>query len=259
MGDFLGNCLTHGIWNRNSLAAFLHDIRSVICLLRDADLYTLLQDAGLTIPLFRIFGTQKVADVLKALRADNLEERIACSKVADRDLNGRFDGALKELNGIELDTMRDVTPESLRTGDSLLANRVSPEAIEQLNTSNLVALRVKYLGEGREAVEQLLAGDGGANFRRLRDTFLDEMLHVETLRVPQWKLRVDGVKAEPNRMQRYTAVRMIRGKYWCNWSGTGAGKTGSAGLSAFALRSKLTVVVANNSNLPQWKNELEDA
>lgn len=259
MGDFLGNCTTHGIWNKNSLAAFLHDIRSLICLLSDADLYTLLQDAGLTVPLLRIFGTQKVAHVLKALRADDLEERIRGSKVADRDLNGRFDGELKQLDDIELDTKREVTPESLRTGDALLANRVSPEAVERLNTSNLVALRAMYLGEGRDAVEQLLAGDGGANFLRLRETFLDEILQVETLRVPQWKLCVHGLKTEPNRMQRYTAVRMIRGKYWCNWSGTGAGKTGSAGLSAFALRSKLTVVIANNSNLLQWKNELEDA
>jgi len=51
---------------------------------------------------------------------------------------------------------------------------------------------------------------------------------------------------------------MTQQRTWGNWSGAGAGKTGSAGLASYAVGSKLTVVLAANSTLLGSKKQLED-
>jgi superfamily II DNA or RNA helicase len=57
-------------------------------------------------------------------------------------------------------------------------------------------------------------------------------------------------------MQRYVAYKLQHKRKWCNWSGTGAGKTGSAGLASYVIDSRLTVVLCPNSTVKQWADEL---
>src|SRR5439155_5259036 len=51
-------------------------------------------------------------------------------------------------------------------------------------------------------------------------------------------------------------TKMRRNRSWCNWSKTGAGKTGSAGLASYVIKSRLTLVLCPNSTVDQWIDEL---
>ena len=56
----------------------------------------------------------------------------------------------------------------------------------------------------------------------------------------------------PRIMQRYTAFRIKKDPYFCNLSGTGAGKTLSAILASRVIDSKMTLVVCPNDVVGQW-------
>jgi hypothetical protein len=219
-GDFLG--FRNMFWTKNSMLVLLSDIRSQIPHLLNTDLYMVLQDMNLTAALKQTLGVHSLKEVLSALRGDDLEDRIRRSTVLEGDSNDNFNGTVEEMDGIEEDTRAPITHESLRAADALFAHGVAARTIERLNISKLAGLRVKYVSEGRQAVEQVLAGDGGSHFCTLRRSFLHEIGEVEALQVPQWKLNVNGQNVQPNRMQRYTAARMLRSQHWCNWSTTGA-------------------------------------
>jgi superfamily II DNA or RNA helicase len=57
-------------------------------------------------------------------------------------------------------------------------------------------------------------------------------------------------------MQKLTVYRLLKNKYYGNWSGTGAGKTLSFILASRFLESKLTVVIALNSTISQLAKEI---
>jgi superfamily II DNA or RNA helicase len=252
-GDWLG--VNNG-WNKNAVAAHIEDLRSRIHLFSDADLTSLILAEGLPVPLMKLLGVRSMSRVLKALRGDDIVARLKSASVGG-DLDGNYVGKAEDFDGTQ-NFAPDITTEGLHAGDFLLAlGKTSAKAIERINISQIAQLRKVFLKEGEQAVRKLFVGRGGKNFRKVRADFLNEIREVSSLPCPNWKLTIDGQATKPNLMQLHTAVRVKHGRRWANWSGTGAGKTGSAGLAAFAIKSKLTVVIANNSNVGQWEDELQ--
>ena len=134
-----------------------------------------------------------------------------------------------------------------------------PSVIEWAVQKLLTNLRSEYLQHGEERVRAILdTFPKGPNFTKLSMHMEVDLRHIRELKVPEWRLKIGGEKKEQTRMQKYIAVKMKEVKVWGNWSGTGAGKTGSAGLAAFAINSQLTLVIAANSNVDQWKQGLDD-
>ena len=85
----------------------------------------------------------------------------------------------------------------------------------------------------------------------LVETFLSEYDGMESLKIP------DGYAfpEPPRMMQKYAAYRIKRDPYFCNLSGTGAGKTLSAILASRIIDSKMTLVVCPKDVVNQWATE----
>jgi SNF2-related domain/Phage-integrase repeat unit len=84
------------------------------------------------------------------------------------------------------------------------------------------------------------------------ETFLLEYDGMESIQVPEGYAFPDG---PPRIMQKYAAYRIKRDPYFCNLSGTGAGKTLSAILASRVIDSKMTLVVCPNDVVDQWATE----
>ena len=84
------------------------------------------------------------------------------------------------------------------------------------------------------------------------ETFLSEYDGMESLKIPEGYAFPDG---PPRIMQKYAAYRIKRDPYFCNLSGTGAGKTLSAILASRVIDSKMTLVVCPNDVVDQWATE----
>jgi hypothetical protein len=82
-------------------------------------------------------------------------------------------------------------------------------------------------------------------------TFLSEYDEMESLKVPKGY----AFPEPPRVMQKYAAYRIKRDPFFCNLSGTGAGKTLSAILASRVIDSKMTLVVCPNDVVNQWATD----
>jgi superfamily II DNA or RNA helicase len=95
-------------------------------------------------------------------------------------------------------------------------------------------------------------GLSGKNFPdTVVKTFLSEYDEMESLKVPEGY----AFPESPRVMQKYAAYRIKRDPYFCNLSGTGAGKTLSAILASRVIDSKMTLVVCPNDVVNQWATD----
>jgi superfamily II DNA or RNA helicase len=226
------------------LQAYLKEIQSVLPYLSDADIVQLLKDNGiLGNLLFKSKGG--VAEVLRCLR----------------------NGKLPRINPQERER---VVPESdyespeakidPHVADHAKALQVNTETVEHIVDSQLAALRARWFQEGTAAntLATFCSGPGGVLFQEITRRFVEEINGVDSLETPWWALHKNGRPVPPSPMQKYVAWRLKRDRVMGNWSGTGAGKTDSAGLAAYVIGSHLTVVLASNSTLLGWKEQLEE-
>jgi hypothetical protein len=89
--------------------------------------------------------------------------------------------------------------------------------------------------------------NGSKYFTIIKETFLNEYNLVNQIEPKDGYL----FKCKPNLMQKLTVFRLLKNKYYGNWSGTGAGKTLSFILASREMDAKLTIVIALNSTITQ--------
>ena len=91
----------------------------------------------------------------------------------------------------------------------------------------------------------------GATLNTARSQRITGKKFHDTLKIP------DGYAfpEPPRMMQKYAAYRIKRDPYFCNLSGTGAGKTLSAILASRIIDSKMTLVVCPKDVVNQWATE----
>jgi superfamily II DNA or RNA helicase len=258
----------HDEYHRNlskQLLEFLDEIWPIRESIDEGSWFMLLQERGLEKDAQKRLKCSSMHDTIKALCLDpNVREKIAIAR--EETENGKvLPKPAREQNDeipeASEDQSAEYTPrlavEVFRALDELPAS-TPPSAIDWAVKKLMSNLRNEYMQNGEENVRSILdAHPKGLHFTKISVQMEAELNKIHALHVPEWRLEIDEQKKEPTRMQSYTAVKMKDSKTWGNWSGTGAGKTGSAGLAAFALDAQLTVVIVANSNLHQWKTELE--
>jgi len=146
----------------------------------------------------------------------------------------------------------DDAKELVRSDEALLAFMVE---------NRLALLWQETHHKGFEAALALLGDeDGGDYLARIRRRFLEEYEAAVSLPVPAaYAYEVNGRPAPPTLMQKQTALRLLRERRVGNWSDVGTGKTIAAILSAMVVKARLTVVVAFNSTLDKWEEDIRRA
>lgn len=134
----------------------------------------------------------------------------------------------------------------LRNLDNSIYAGMDEEAFQTLIEYKLRKLWNSVLNNDIK-IDELEDKTGGKYFTIIKETFLSEYYQVEELQTKEGY----SFKYQPNLMQKLTVFRLLKNKFYGNWSGTGAGKTLSFILASREIDSKLTVVVALNSTINQ--------
>jgi len=256
--DWLGYLGVGGRWTTTAIGTFLKDIAPEIPSMRDASLVALITEAGLALPLRQLLGKVPMASVIADLRngGNDIQKRLRKGGeiIVDRD----WKPGLAEDEAFAHDEL-EVNEDTIHVADHL-SGKVPTEFIEHLVQEQLSGLIVKYINDHPGAAE-IMKQEGGEFYQEIRRRFESEVQGIMGIDTSSWKLRDKKTRkpTEPNRMQRYVAYKLQHNRTWCNWSGTGAGKTGSAGLASYVIGSQLTIVLCPNSTVNQWADELRRA
>ena len=142
--------------------------------------------------------------------------------------------------------------QDLHSLDNVIYTGMDEEAFQSLIQYKLRKIWNSLLNNDVD-IETLRAEEGGKYFTLIKEEFLSEyeaVLLVEPSEGYNFKDR-NGNIAQPNLMQKLTVFRLLKNKYYGNWSGTGAGKTLSFILASRNMGAKLTLVIALNSTIEQ--------
>ncbi|MBZ5503821.1 MAG: DEAD/DEAH box helicase family protein, partial [Acidobacteriia bacterium] len=247
------------VWTPGAIEAYLKSIAREIPNMRDASLVKLIKQAGLDAPLAQLLDAPSMQRVIEALRNDPDEIQARLRARRDRAFDEIIrapEPRIAEDEDFEHDEI-EVDANNVHIADRL-AKVVPPEFREHLIQEKVTGLLVKYINGNQEEIRRILSQSGDKFYREIKGRFQSEIRGVPDIDASSWKLRdkKTGEKTEPNLMQRYIAAKIKRNRSWCNWSKTGAGKTGSAGLASYVIKSRLTVVLCPNPTVDQWVEEL---
>jgi superfamily II DNA or RNA helicase len=257
--DWLGTLGFGNRWTAPAIEAYLKSIAREIPDMRDATLVALIKQAGLSAPLAQLLDAPSMQQVIEALRndLDQIQARLRAR------LGRAFDEIIRAPEP-RIDEDEDFQHDEIQVDEhnvhiaDRLEKIVPPEFIEHLIQEKVSGLLAKYINGNEDEVRRILSQNGGQFYREIKARFNSEVKGVSEIDTSSWKLldKKTGEKTEPNLMQRYIAAKMKRSRSWCNWSKTGAGKTGSAGLASYVTKSRLTLVLCPNSTVDQWVDEL---
>lgn len=280
--DWLG---TSGKLTRPRILAILTAVRDVIGDLRPAELYAILRYKGVLSAdsrhsrLDALLALERLCeggdtDAALAEAAAALEPHAA--KEADADEPRPTTPTPDAEDGADRD--RELTPEELarvtalprvRTIAGLRAvDRIAEavglddaDVLEFLIASRVAALWQQVLdGDPAFAPDAIRAAAPGPVFDVIRQRFLEEYDGATALAVPPgYAFHTRGRPAPPNLMQRLAAYRLLTARRLINASGVGAGKTLAAVYGSQLAGAKLTVVVAVNATLDNWRGTIEAA
>src|SRR5208337_3316708 len=253
--DWLGYLGVRGRWTTTAIGTYLKSIAPEIPSMRDASLVALITEAGLGLPLRQLLGRVSMARVIAILREGGNEIHERLRNGGEIVVDPNWQPRIAEDEEFPHDEL-EVDEDNIHVPDRL-KGKVSQEFIEHLVQEKLSGLLVKYIN-GDPDVARIMKQEGGEFYQEIRRRFESEIQGIMKVETSSWKLRdrKTGKRTEPNLMQRYVAYKLQHNRAWCNWSGTGAGKTGSAGLASHVIDSRLTVVLCPNSTVTQWADEL---
>ncbi len=252
-------------WTSTTILAFLEEIKSTLPALADHDLIQILKantkaGRGLLPTLARIIRTERITDVIRALR-NNEVPALAAAYTGNLNADG---GEFQVVEDDDYESTEiGLDPDMLHTADHLAAANIGEAVVLGVVDSHVCSLRAEWVrnGDPASAMKKIRdAGVGGKLFQEIKKRFLADVAATEALPTPEWNLHQNGELTKPFPMQKFVAWRITQDRTFCNWSGTGAGKTGSAGLASFAIDSNLTVVIAPNSmaGADGWVRALAD-
>lgn len=127
------------------------------------------------------------------------------------------------------------------------------EAVEYLLVSGTDILWKDVYERHEKAVNEIRKFKGGKYVSSIKKNFLSEYDQAISLKIPS-----NYKSHEPNLMQKLTAIRVANNKRVGNFSGTGAGKTISAILSANVTKSKLIIIACPNSVVNNWAKNIDE-
>ncbi len=142
--------------------------------------------------------------------------------------------------------------QDLHSLDNVIYTGMDEEAFQSLIQYKLRKIWNSLLNNDVD-IDSLRTEEGGKYFTLIKDEFLSEyeaVLLVKPSEGYNFRDRSGNI-AQPNLMQKLTVFRLLKNKYYGNWSGTGAGKTLSFILASRNMDAKLTLVIALNSTIEQ--------
>ena len=146
----------------------------------------------------------------------------------------------------------------LHSLDNNLYAGMDQEVIDSLINYKIIKLWNDILNKNK-TLDKIKKENGGKYFTIIKDLFLEEYNEVDNYKPKEgYSFKKEGKICEPLLMQKLTVVRLLKNKYYGNWSGTGAGKTLSFIMSSRELDSKLTLVIAVNSTIKQTCNAIKE-
>jgi superfamily II DNA or RNA helicase len=101
-------------------------------------------------------------------------------------------------------------------------------------------------------IDEIKKEKGEDNFNYIKEEFLKEYDEINNLKLPSDYKFIH----KPNLMQLLTTYRLIKNKFYANWSGTGSGKTLSAILSGRIANIKNTLIICNNATVEGWEKSI---
>jgi len=279
--DFLGYT---GLKNQNTIRAILESLLPVINDLTPLELFVILRRKGFFGDDYRKNCNASVLRALEGLcnatdpqaalnqlvtQLQGIPQPIANLPPANLAGGSPTDGEDAETPASPQDLERATKLPGLRSIDGLKApdllkegRLIDEEEDLEFLVNNRVAAYWQSVLEGVPgfSVETLRGEAGGAYFQEIRRRFLEQFDGASNLPIPQgFAYAKDGQRVQPTLMQRLTAYRISKERRVGNWSGVGAGKTVSAILAALVANSRLIVVVAFNSTLERWEEEIRNA
>jgi hypothetical protein len=287
-GDWLG---TINKWSRKGLLAFLEHLRQHLHTLPEQDLFMILQQEKVFPALCKTLGQASTLQTLRKLIDQGNQENVNQALISLAEQVCEFDDRVippdnlranaeaasflthlfdqqgsTEVNRntslLRAEGESSLTREHLHNIDQLsLPVELDSEVADYLVTKRVSQLWEDYSHNGWQAVESLLAGEGGPVFTAIKNRFLREVKAVEELTLPEgWSfLDRDGCLASPNLMQRRTAWEIRERRRVGNWSGTGSGKTLAAILASRVIAAHITLIVTNYSSVEGWCTHIRSA
>lgn len=141
----------------------------------------------------------------------------------------------------------------LHSLDNSIYASMDEEAFETLIQYKIRKYWNETLNEATD-ISKLRNETGGKYFTSIKDEFIDEYDNVLQITPSEGY----AFKHQPNLMQKLTVYRLLKNKYYGNWSGTGAGKTLSFILASRNMDAKLTLVIALNSTIKQTCKSIKE-
>ena len=164
----------------------------------------------------------------------------------DNEITGNIQQNEKEKTLPSLNIMPD-----LHSLDNNLYAGMDQEALDSLINYKITKIWNSVLNKNK-TLDEIKKENGGKYFTIIKDLFLEEYNEVENYKPKEgYSFKKEGKICEPFLMQKLTVIRLLKNKYYGNWSGTGAGKTLSFIMTSREIDSKLTLVIAVNSTIKQ--------
>lgn len=184
----------------------------------------------------------------EATSGDNQEEE---ELVEVDDVDGDITEIEQEEREPQLPSVNVVR--DLHSLDNSIYASMDEEAFETLIQYKIRKYWNETLNEETD-ISKLRKETGGKYFTSIKNEFLDEYDNVLQITPSEGY----AFKYQPNLMQKLTVYRLLKNKYYGNWSGTGAGKTLSFILASRNMDAKLTLVIALNSTIKQTCESIKE-
>ena len=271
--DWLGNT---SAWNRLSIQAFLASLRPFLAELKPAEIFAILDRKQ----LLNVNSRRSYAHTIQAIEklcrpagADAAIEELInqlggeANRPGDppAEANLEVDATAATLTqlagGTELPVIQTLA--ELSTPDRIVSAQViDDEDLLEFLVNNRVAelWQAVLAGTSPIQVEELRRPVVERYSAEIRRRFLSQYDGANNLAIPpRYGYTKENRPCPPTLMQKLTAYRVLHDRRVGNWSGVGAGKTVSAILSALVVNARVTVIVAFNSTLPRWEEEIRNA
>lgn len=199
---------------------------------------------------------ERVATLQELKRHFSKEESIENQDVKSDEIPRQSTGELVAIDDVDDEVLIEENKERALPTVSVLQDMHSIDnalyaSMDEEVFNSLVQYKLKKLWNSmlnqEVTLESMLQEDGGKYFTTIKNLFLEEYQIVSAYK-PKGNYCFGH---QPNLMQKLTVIRVLKNRFYGNWSGTGAGKTLSFILVSREIESKLTIIIALNSTIKQ--------
>lgn len=195
----------------------------------------------------RVTTLRELQEQLEAQTEEDIEEIITEDNTEETEFVESDEFEPDVINELEEPRLPSVnTIGDLHSLDNSIYAGMDEEAFATLIEYKLRKLWNSVLNNEVET-SKIESETGSKYFTIIKETFLEEYNQVVQIQPKEGY----SFKFQPNLMQKLTVFRLLKNKFYGNWSGTGAGKTLSFILASREIDSRATVVVALNSTITQ--------